>query len=299
MEIKKKKILIDTDNGDDIDDLIAIYFALSMSKQFEIVGIISSFLNAPLRKKQIQYVLKLFNMNEIPCFAGARKPLKGIHGNDINSIYCQYFPFLGKKGKNEEEKAIKFMIEKAKELKEELYIVEIAPQTTLAKAILKDKSAFEKTHIVMMGGCFEPGYAEWNIECDYIASKIVLESGLDLTYVGHDITIQTTLNDPKIENKFLKNTNNEKLDFLVESARAWRNCSKRPIVLHDILAMLSVVDDSICTFKEENISFLEKEGHFYTVIDKNSLFKARIATSVNLPLLYSYVNTLMGGKDDL
>lgn len=288
-----KKIIIDTDNGDDIDDLIALYFALSMPQKFEIIGIVCSFLNAPLRVKQIEHTLKLHGINNIPVFAGCRKPIKGIHGQDIETVYCQYFDFLGKPSKKSEDEAIDFILKSAKTYGKALYFVEIAPQTTLATAILKDKESMSKINVVTMAGCFEPDYAEWNIECDYEASRVVLESGLNLTYVGHDITIQTTLNDSNIENYFLRSYKSERLNFLSMSANAWRNCSKRPIVLHDILAVLSVVDSNLCTFETKNISFLEKEGHFYTVLDEKSIHKANIATSVNLPLLYNYVKELM------
>lgn len=293
----RKKIIIDTDNGDDIDDLIALYFAFAMQDKFEIIGIVCSFLNAPLRVKQVEHALKLHGLTNVPVFAGKRYPLKGIHGNDVNTIYCQYFDFLGEAKESGPEDAIDFIINAAKKYQDDLYFVEIAPQTTLASAIIKNRNALRKIHVVTMAGCFEPDYAEWNIECDYGASKIVLESGLDLTYIGHDITIQTTLNDPKIEHYFLDEYKDEKRQFLSMCANAWRNCSKRPIVLHDILALLSIVDKNLVKFQRKSISFKEKDGHFYTIIDPNSTHIANIAVSVNLPLLYDYVKWLMKGEN--
>ncbi len=292
----RKKIIIDTDNGDDIDDLITLYFAFAMLDKFEIIGIVCSFLNAPLRVKQVEYVLKLHGITNVPVFAGERHPIKGIHGHDINTIYCQYFDFLGKARDDDSSEAINFIIESAKKYQDDLYFVEIAPQTTLARAIRKDKNALKKIHIVTMAGCFEPDYAEWNIECDYEASKTVLESGLDLTYIGHDITINTTLNDPIIEQYFLNEYEDERRNFLSMCANSWRNCSKRPIVLHDILALLSIVDKNLVKFEQKSISFKEKDGHYYTLIDSNSNHVANIATSVNLPLLYEYVKWLMRGE---
>lgn len=293
----RKKIIIDTDNGDDIDDLIALYFALNLSDRYEIIGIICSFLNAPLRVKQVEYALKLHGIDNVPVYVGERSPMKGLHGKNINTIYCQYFDFLGKAVEEDSTKAINFVIEAAKKYGNNLYYIEIAPQTTLASIIKKDIHALKDIHIVTMAGCFEPNYAEWNIECDYEASRIVLESGLNLTYIGHDITIQTTLNDPKIERYFLKEYKDERLNFLSMSANAWRNASGRPIVLHDILAILSITDENIVKFKQNSISFVEKDNHYYTVIDPNSKHKANIAISVNLPLLYKYVKWLMKGEN--
>ncbi len=290
---ERRKIIIDTDNGDDIDDLIALYFALHLKDKFEVVGIICSFLNTPLRKKQVEYMLKLHQISNIPVFAGVKKPLLGMHNTDVNQVYCQYFDFLGKA--DEENEAVDFLIKKARELKGELTIVEVAPQLTLARAIQKDRDAFKDTPIVMMAANFNKNEREWNIECDAMSSQIVLNSGLDLTYVGHDITIQTTLEDHKVESVLLNSYPDEKRNFLSMSANAWVKCSKRHIVLHDPLALLTVIDKDLCTFKSEHVSMFIKGNEAYTVIDKNSPFVAKVATSVDLNKLYNYLFDLMKG----
>lgn len=291
--IQRKKIIIDTDNGDDIDDLIALYFALTLEDQFEIIGIICSFLNAPLRKKQVEYALKLFGKDNIPVFSGVRKPINGFHNNDINQSYCQYFPFLGEAIDENEEIAVDFLINKARELKDELTIVEIAPQLTLAKAILKDKAAFKDTNIMMMAANFNKGDREWNIECDAYSAQVVMESGLHLTYVGHDITIQTTLENPNIENVLLKEYKDEKRNFLSMSANAWIKASNRHIVLHDPLALLCVVDETLCSFKKAPVSMYTKDNMAFTIIDEKSPYYVKVATSVDINKLNSYLIDMM------
>lgn len=294
---ERKKIIIDTDNGDDIDDLIALYFALHLKEKFEIVGIICSFLNTPLRKKQVELALKLHQISGIPVFAGCRKPLLGMHNTDINQSYCQYFDFLGSGEKDEEEEAVDFLISKARELKNKLTIVEVAPQLTLAKAIKKDKNAFKDTPIVMMAANFNQNEREWNIECDAISSQVVLESGLNLTYVGHDITIQTTLEDPDVEGVLLQKYDDERRNFLSMSANAWVKASQRHIVLHDPLALLTVVDKDLCTFERKHISMYIEGNKAFTVVDNKSPYVANVATSVDLKKLYNYLFDLMKGEN--
>ena len=65
-----KKIIIDTDNGDDIDDLFTLYFALSQ-KNIEIVGITTTYMNTNLRARQINKVLKL-DCNSSIIFCGGK-----------------------------------------------------------------------------------------------------------------------------------------------------------------------------------------------------------------------------------
>ena len=88
-----KKIIIDTDNGDDIDDLFTLYFALSQ-KNIEIVGITTTYMNTNLRARQINKVLKLANKTEIPVYAGIGRPLKSLHPGNTEYKYCQYTPDL-------------------------------------------------------------------------------------------------------------------------------------------------------------------------------------------------------------
>jgi len=54
--MEKTKLLIDTDIGDDIDDLFALYFALR--KNIEIVGVTTVFKDTVQRAKMVK---KLFN----------------------------------------------------------------------------------------------------------------------------------------------------------------------------------------------------------------------------------------------
>ena len=59
--MEQTKLLIDTDIGDDIDDLFALYFALR--KNIEIVGVTTVFKDTIQRAKMVK---KLFNEEKNP-----------------------------------------------------------------------------------------------------------------------------------------------------------------------------------------------------------------------------------------
>ena len=271
MTKEKIKIIIDTDNGDDIDDLITLYFALN-SDEVEILGIISSYLNAPLRLKQVEHVLKLFNRTDIPVFCGVSKPLATLHPQPLDTIYCQYGDEISNDVIIEDgHKAVDFLIESANKYGDKLIILEVAPETTLATAIKKDRDAFKHTKIVIMGGSFYKNEAEWNIECDYEAARVVMESKLNLTYVGLDVTDITELKEDKYENLLLRDYEDKKLSYLSLCSNRWVNCSKRHIVLHDPLTLLAILDDKICTFENHYVKIVHDEhnNHYYTRITDN------------------------------
>ena len=267
---EKIKIIIDTDNGDDIDDLITFYFALE-NKNIEIVGIICSYLNAPLRVKQVEHVLKLFGREDIPVLCGRSKPLATLHPNSIETIYCQYTDELGVADTIENgDKAVDFLIENAAKLGQNLTILEIAPETTLAAAISKNRDAFKDTNIVLMAGAFYKNVNEWNIECDYESARIILESKLHLTYVGLDVTDLTELVNPKYENLLLQHYDS-KLGYLSKCSNMWVNVSKRHIVLHDPLTLLTLVHDDLCVFEDKYVKLIPNEDktRYYTRITDN------------------------------
>ena len=267
MELKKLKIIIDTDNGDDIDDLITLYCALSC-KEIEIVGIICSYLNAPLRVKQAKHVLRLFGREDIPVYCGVSKPMQTLHPQPLDTVFCQYSEELGLDTVYENgDAAVNFLIESAKKYKDELTILEIAPQTTLATAIAKDKEAFKDSKIILMAGAFYKDTYEWNIECDYEAARIILESKLNLKYVGLDVTDITELKNPYYENYLLREYKG-KLAYLSKCANLWVDSQKRHIVLHDPLTLFTLINDDLCVFEKEYVKLIPNQDktHYFTRI---------------------------------
>lgn len=271
MEIKKRKIILDTDNGDDIDDLFTVYLMLN-NPSFEVVGIVCSYLNTPLRVRQIKHVLKLANRENIPVFTGCGQSIRGYHDRPLNTIYWQYEETLMKEEYKPDvetadgEEAIKFMIESAKKYKDELYICEVAPECTLGRAIERDRDAFKDCHIYIMGGAFFEKCSEWNIDCDIDAARIVFESGLDVTYVGHNVTIKTLMSD-EMYAKFKAFRGNDYENYLISATELWKTFAKRNPTLHDPLTLLTIIYDDLCEFEVNEFALVEKlENRFSTFV---------------------------------
>lgn len=295
---EKIKVILDTDNGDDIDDLITLYFALA-SEEIELLGVVCSYLNAPLRVKQIKHALKLFNREDIPVYIGASKPLATLHPCPIDHIYCQYTNVLGNETNNDGDgydEGINFLIDSAKKYGKDLTILEVAPETSLAMAIEKDKEAFKNTSIVLMAGAFYKHENEWNIECDYEAASIVINSGLNLTYVGLDVTDLTILENPYYENMLLKTYNDERIDYLTNCANLWVNSQKRHIVLHDPLTLLTLIHKDLCVFNDEYVALIpsvNKDRYYTTITNNKSDNKIKVAKTLNTDKLFEIYETYM------
>lgn len=93
---------------------------------------------------------------------------------------------------------------------------------------------------VIMGGCFNSDYPEWNMYCDPDSAKVVFEHAKDLLAVGVELTSQTKLSleqSLKIE----QDNRDEFFAYIGSLVKMWRatHGEDRP-TLHDILAICTL-----------------------------------------------------------
>lgn len=204
-----KKLILDVDTG--IDDAFAIAYALSQTKQVQLIGITTSFGNVSVEQatKNTRQVLELFQAN-VPVYQGARhhwgsdayqvpQSIERVHGKNGLGNYCLPEPQTKARALAAED----FLIESAQQYGEELIVVTLGPLTNLANALKKEYDAIQTIgKVVSMAGAVTlPGnvtpFAEANVFNDPLAAKYVLER-LDLTLVGLDVTLQTMITQKEI-----------------------------------------------------------------------------------------------------
>ena len=240
-----KKIFLDTDIGDDIDDALALIMLLKMN--VDIVGISTVFKNTDLRARLANKIVKMMGKN-IPVYKGYGKPFA--YDVDLHSSFAQYEKDLDNdcyKARNEnEEDAVDAIIDACYKYQKDLIVLAIGPYTNLAKAIQKDKKAFELIDkIVVMGCCFYEQFVEYNAAMDPEATDVVMRAELPIHFVSADVTWKVQLNDE--QTNFVLNYHDDGIDgYCAELVRLWKkNCWFNP-VLHDPLAAYYCIDNSIC-----------------------------------------------------
>ncbi len=256
--ITNKKIFLDTDIGDDIDDALALIMLLKMN--VEIVGISTVFKNTDLRARLANKIVKMMNVN-IPVYKGCSQPLT--YQVDSNASFSQFTEDLLEdkyKPINEnEEDAIDALIDSCYKYGKDLVVVAIGPATNIAKAIKKDKEAFKHIDkIVSMGGCFYEQFVEYNAAMDPEAYDILMKEDLNIHFVSGDVTWQVQLNDKQTKEilEFHDNTIN---GYCASLIRMWKKTCWFNPVLHDPLAVYYAIDPSICEL--ENVwSEIELNG---------------------------------------
>lgn len=197
MNILKKKIIIDTDPGQ--DDAVAILIALA-SPELDVIGITCVAGNVELEKTTINAlkVCELAQRNEIVVHAGAAEPISGklvtakhVHGK--TGLDGASFP--EPRMKLSEVHAVDFIIETLLASKgKEVSLCALGPLTNLAIAMNKEPKIKSKIdQIVLMGGGFFEGgnitpTAEFNIFVDPEAAAIVMNSGVKIVMLPLDVT---------------------------------------------------------------------------------------------------------------
>lgn len=252
---KKYKVILDTDPGDDIDDVLALAYLLKSNK-YEVIGILTTFKDTDKRARIVKKILYLGGYHHIPVYAGYGDPLvKAIPESQEINQYTDDLDDEQFRPDGYEEDAIDFLISACNTYKEELIVVGVAPLCNLSRALIKDKKALhliDKT--VIMGGCFDSDYPEWNLFCDSDSAKYVFENAKDLWSVGVEITSQThlTFEDTKVVETCSKDAFYQYVGQLV---KMWRETHDNHVpCLHDVLAVMMIEDDGVCEYDYKKFS---------------------------------------------
>lgn len=259
----QKKLIMDVDTG--IDDALAIAYAVR-SKAFHILGITTNFGNVPLEMATRNTTLVLQQLDQnIPVYPGSFHRFHAadetlnfathVHGDDGLGNTLSVNEASPVKG----DQAVDFLIEQLEQQPGEITLLFVGPLTNLAKAIEKNQAAVEKAkQIVIMGGAVTvPGnvtpYAEANIASDPKAAQVVFDSGLEITLVGLDVTLQTLLPRKSVETWL--HSNNDLSQFYADITTHYVNFYEKsnPGIggcgLHDPLAVGVILDSSFVQTK--------------------------------------------------
>ena len=300
-----KKVILDTDIGDDIDDSFALLLLLE-SHKFNCLGVTTVFRNSLKRAKMAKQLIRSLGY-DIKVYRGIDVPLKQNidhliskeikekekYDEDGKYIFPQYDKSMENE-KVEDENAVDFIIRMIHLYPHEVTLIPIGPLTNIASAIKKDPTIVPLIkEIRLMGAGLNLNFVEWNIFCDPDAAKIVFSSNINkIVAVTINVTSLTSLTEEEVNS--LKNNNSKAIKLVYEAMMKWfKHYEFSSPVMHDPLTVASLIDESIINTQLCHLDVdLSKDG--YTFINDNCPNNVYVSTSLNKEKFFKLFKETLG-----
>ena len=253
--MEKRKVIIDCDPG--IDDSLAILLAIN-SPELEVLGLTITSGNVPaqLGAKNALKALQMCQRLDIPVYIGEELPIErelvtaqDTHGED--GVGENFYEDVDAKilyG------GVDFIIDTLKNNKD-VSIIALGPLTNIAKALMKDKKAFDNLdEFISMGGAFRihgncSPVAEFNYWVDPHGADYVYKNlPKKIHMVGLDVTRKIVLTPNIIE--FINRLDKDMAKYITEITRFyidfhWEQEGIIGCVINDPLAVAYFIDRSL------------------------------------------------------
>jgi inosine-uridine nucleoside N-ribohydrolase len=242
-----RHVILDTDIGTDVDDLLALIF-LAHASELRLEGVTTVYGDTLLRARIAAVAWQRTGNPEIPIIPGAAEPLSG-----AKIFWCGHegegIPSLEIASVDRSRVAEQFLIHNSNIYSGQLEVLTIGPLTNIANTILRDAGfASRIKRLYLMGGAYWLGYPEHNIECDHLAARIVFGSGIPITAIGLDVTLKIRLSERELMRiRELPNGLGPMLEYQIR--RWWKYLGANHNYLHDPLAALAMVRPDLFLFE--------------------------------------------------
>jgi len=228
-------VILDTDIGDDIDDALALAFALQ-SPELDVRAVVTVLQQRERRADLVWKILQLYGRTDVPVGMGAEQPLVA----PPRTGEVRQTAALGPQDRMPEAQrrnGLQLIIETCLRSPEKITLLAYGPLTNVALALKAEPRLVQRIErLVLMNGVFFRPRLEYNTLRDPEAAAIVFGSGLPVVTVGLDVTMQCRLEAAHMAR--LEASPLQTVKFLRELIGLWqggRN-EQRP-VLHDPLAV--------------------------------------------------------------
>ena len=257
-----QKIIIDTDIGDDIDDAIAISFAVRRP-ELEVLAITTCYGPTGKRCRMLAKQLALLGRDDIPIAAGPQALLS--YANDKHEEYLANltpteYDFVGDEEAvraADPRGAVDLIYDTICRHAGEVTLIPIGPLTNIATLFREHPDAAQKLKcLAIMAGNFPLQKKEYNLGGDLAASDIVLSAGLPAFLGTWGVTRRVVMLQPELD--ALRASDDPACRGLVEQIDLWwpHKRQKPGPVIYDVCPMVWTFDSSFFTTEEHHLRII-------------------------------------------
>jgi purine nucleosidase len=291
-----RRILLDTDIGTDVDDALALAFALR-HPEIELTAVTTV---SGDTHRRAQIAAKLIALNggpHIEVAAGLSEPLDGQGRTFWGGHEGRGLLEEGENVPISPRDGVDVIIDTL--LAQEMEMVTIGPLTNLAAALKREPRITERIpRLTVMGGFFHPcelggklvpPSVDYNLNADPQAAVAVLSSPIPTTYVPADVTMRTYLLEEHIQR--LEDSSDPLLAALARLVRVWTPLQTNLLAIgglpvphglaaipHDPLALATLVDRRFVTTRTLPATLAVTGGLLRTFIDPVAGREVEVAT---------------------
>ncbi len=170
-------VVLDTDTGDDVDDVFAIALA-AVSPRIDLRAVITAHGDTRARARLARRVLEECGREDVPVYAGERPNCSGLAAGTSMDSGAGFVP---EAARVEPGDGVDALLELVNGAPGRITVCAVGPLTNLAHAIREDPGfAGNAARLLIMGGEFPDGpRGEYNFNCDPDAARVVIESGAE------------------------------------------------------------------------------------------------------------------------
>jgi len=293
------RIILDTDIGTDVDDALALAFALR-HPEVDLAAVTTVSGDTHLRGQIAARLLALAGRSDVEVAAGVREPLLR-----QGRMFWAGHEGQGLLGEEEDlplspRHGVDLLVESLRA--EEMEVVTIGPQSNLAAALVREPSiAGRISHLTVMGGFFHaceldgravPPTVDYNLNADPEAAVRALSASIPTTFVPADVTMRAWLLERDLGR--LEESKDPLAQALARLVRIWAPLQRRLLealglpaqsevvaILHDPLAVATVVDRRFVKTERLKMTVAIVDGWARTFIDPVAGREVEVVTDVD------------------
>jgi len=191
-------LLLDTDIGDDVDDVFALLLA-ARQPQVELMGVTTVYGDVNERTRIARKLLRLAGRTDVPVVTGLGTTLSGRDPGPVMSSGLGFATADEPVGTGANSGAVAFLIRRIRMSPVAPVLVAIGPLTNVGAALREAPDIVGRLRaLILMGGRLgaDAAKGEHNVNSDAAATQIVLESAAPLRIGTFEVTMRARLGRP-------------------------------------------------------------------------------------------------------